>query len=115
MAWISWRRMARRLMVVGVLAGGSLVAANVAQGQDWSKDPALNQTMNQAYQKLMADPAMMEKAKKLQNDPNFQSLANDKGFAQAVKEGNMNVLKNHPAVRALMANPTAQELQRLAY
>ena len=78
-------------------------------------NPEPGKTLDSAVdlqQRLLQDPAAMEKILSLQNDPLVQSILSDESTMRAIKAGDIGALLNNPKIRALMNHPTVRELSR---
>jgi len=60
--------------------------------------------------RMVADPAMMEKIRALQNDPAFLEVLEDPEIAAALEAGDTTALMANPKVSALIEHPTVREL-----
>ena len=79
--------------------------------------PSVNQTISQSdvvglQQRLLNDKDIMALLQTLQNDPQIQSILSDPQLLQSVTSGDVQGLMNNPKFKALMENPTIQEITK---
>jgi hypothetical protein len=82
----------------------------------WQPENASNGSVDntiQTLQKSMTqNPQIMEIIQTLQNDPEIQSLIQDKDIMEAVTAGDINTLMSDPAFIKIFENPSIQQIQK---
>ena len=79
--------------------------------------PNVNQAISQSdviglQQRLLNDKDIMALLQTLQNDPQIQSILSDPQLLQSVTSGDVQGLMNNPKFKALLENPTIQEITK---
>ena len=75
-----------------------------------SSDNGLNQKIQTAQSRLMADPQMITEIQELMKDPELMQLLTDPSLTQAVLSHDVKSIQNNPKAQALMNNPKMRAL-----
>jgi len=82
----------------------------------WQPDNASNgsvdNTIQTLQQSMTQNPQIMEMIQTLQNDPEIQSLIQDKDIMEAVTAGDINTLMSDPEFIKIFENPSIQQIQK---
>ncbi len=74
---------------------------------------ALGADAIQGLQSSMAqNPGVLGSIMQLQSDPEMQAILSDPGLMRAVQSFDLEALRNHPKIRALMNNARVREIQK---
>lgn len=73
---------------------------------------SVDNTIQDLQKSMTQNPQIMELIQTLQNDPEFQSLIQDKDIMDAVTAGDINTLMANPAFIKIFENPSIQQIQK---
>ena len=73
---------------------------------------SVDNTIQDLQKSMTQNPQIMEMIQTLQNDPEIQSLIQDKGIMDAVTAGDINTLMSNPEFIKIFENPSIQQIQK---
>ena len=73
---------------------------------------SVDNTIQDLQKSMTQNPQIMEMIQTLQNDPEIQSLIQDKDIMDAVTAGDINTLMSNPEFIKVFENPSIQQIQK---
>ena len=77
-----------------------------------TSNDSVDNTIQTLQKSMTQNPRIMEMIQTLQNDPEIQSLIQDKDIMEAVTAGDINTLMSDPEFIKIFENPSIQQIQK---
>lgn len=77
-----------------------------------TSNDSVDNTIQTLQKSMTQNPQIMEMIQTLQNDPEIQSLIQDKDIMEAVTAGDINTLMSDPEFIKIFENPSIQQIQK---